>query len=210
LRILLAIALLSYPAVVFLLADRAPAVFIACLFTAIAGPRLLLANNLSKSVVTLGLVALALLCVTTAVSQTYFAVKLYPAAISAAAAIWCAYTLFVPPSAIGRLLIIINRSTSGLPKQVRERIPLAKGSNEALEPSAIQQIYLRNLTALWMAFFAVNSALSLHTALAYGTGAWALYNGIISYLLIAVLVVLEILYRPFYQRRYDPKASDAA
>jgi len=210
LRIVLAIALLAYPAAVFFLVDRASPFVLACLFTAIAGPRLLLATNLTKQAIAIGLVGLAVLCVVTALAQNYFAVKLYPAAISAAAAGWCAYTIIVPPTAIGRLLTIIHRSTSGLPKHIRERIPLARGSDEEMEPSAVQQIYLRGLTAVWMTFFAANAIVSLYIAVAHSTGAWALYSGIISYLLIALVIGLEILYRPFYQRRFDSDATDAA
>ena len=209
-RVTLAIALLCFPAAVFLMADRAPPFVIACLFAAIAGPRLLLAKHLARSAITLGLCALAVLCVVSAVAQNYFAVKLYPATISAVAAIWCAYTLVVPPSAIGRLLTIINRSTSGLPAQVRERIPLAQGSNGEIDPSPAQQRYMRGLTGVWMAFFALNAVFSFYTAMAYSTGAWSLYNGVASYLLIGLIVGLEILYRPFYQRRFGNQASDAA
>ena len=36
------------------------------------------------------------------------------------------------------------------------------------------------------------------------TGAWALYNGCISYLLIGVLLLLEMAYRGVYQRRHEP------
>ena len=209
-RVVLAIALLCFPAAVFLMADRAPPFVIACLFAAIAGPRLLLAKHLARPTITLGLCALIALCVVTAVAQNYFAVKLYPATISAVAAFWCAYTLRIPPTAIGRLLTSINRSTSGLPAQVRERIPLARGSQGETIPSPAQHAYLRGLTLVWMAFFALNAAFSLYTAIAYSTGAWALYNGVASYLLIGLIVGLEILYRPFYQRRSGNQANDAA
>lgn|GEM_PF-3280560 len=208
-RIVLAIALLCFPAAVFLMADRAPPFVIACLFAAIAGPRLLLAKHLGRSAIVLGLCALIALCIVTAAAQNYFAVKLYPAAISAAAALWCAYTLMVPPTAIGRLLTTINRSTSGLPARVRERIPLAQGSNGEMDPSPAQQRYMRGLTGVWMTFFACNAAYSLYTAVVFSTGVWALYNGVASYLLIALIVLLEILYRPFYQRRFGNQASDA-
>jgi len=108
------------------------------------------------------------------------------------------------------LLTSINRSTSGLPAQIRERIPLARGSNEEIEPSKAQLRYMRGLTGIWMAFFALNAAFSFYTAMTYSTGAWALYNGVASYLLIGLIVGLEILYRPFYQRRFGNQVSDVA
>lgn len=209
-RILLALALLAYPAIVFLLAERAAPLAMACLFALIAAPRLLLAKHLSKGFVVFGLCAVAALCLTTAFVQNVVAVKLYPAAMSASAAFWCAYTLYKPPNAIERLLILLNRSASGLPRQLRERIPLAipDDANSAepseIAPSEVQRTYLRGLTAVWLIFFTANAAIALHTATAQSTGTWALYNGAISYALIALVVGLEMLYRPVYQRRYEP------
>jgi len=116
LRILLVIALLCYPAAVFLMADRAPPLVIACLFAVIAAPRLLMAKHLTRATITLGLGALIALCLVTAIAQNYFAVKLYPATISAVAALWCAYTLFVPRRARAK------RCTANLPARTDRRM----------------------------------------------------------------------------------------
>ena len=209
-RILLALALLAYPAIVFMLAERAAPLAMACLFAVIAAPRLLLAKHLSKGFIILGLCAVAALCVATALVQSVVAVKLYPAVMSASAALWCAYTLFEPPSAIERLLILLNRSASGLPQQLRARIPLAMSTDASspetseIAPSDVQRTYLRGLTTVWLVFFTANALVALYTATAKSTGTWALYNGAVSYALIALVVGLEVLYRPIYQRRYEP------
>jgi len=199
-------ALLAYPAVLFFLADTTDPLIMACLFAAIAGPRLLLAKHLSMRTVALGLSAVVVLCIVTAIAQNVVAIKLYPAALSATAAIWCGYTLLTPPTAIERLLIVISRSTDGLPKPVRERIPLADTTDTAtnmIEPSKAQRAYMRGLTGVWFGFFAINTGIALFTATHQSTGGWALYNGVISYVLVAVIFLLEILYRPFYQRRHQ-------
>ena len=198
-------ALLAYPAVLFLLADTTDPLIMACLFAAIAGPRLLLARHLSMRSVALGLGAVVVLCIVTAIAQNVVAIKLYPATLSATAAIWCGYTLLNPPTAIERLLIVISRSTDGLPRRVRERIPLADTTDTAtnmIEPSQAQRAYMRGLTGVWFGFFIINTGIALFTATHQSTGSWALYNGVISYLLVAVIFLLEILYRPFYQRRH--------
>jgi len=61
--------------------------------------------------------------------------------------------------------------------------------------------YLRRLTALWAVFFALNAAV------AYGTthlsiGVWAVYNGFVSYIIIGLLLVGEVLFRRRYKRRH--------
>lgn len=62
-----------------------------------------------------------------------------------------------------------------------------------LPASAIR--YTRQVTKLWCGFFVFNGCISLATVL-WGTEAdWLLYNGVISYLLIATLMLVEWLFR---------------
>ncbi|WP_413111560.1 hypothetical protein [Thaumasiovibrio sp. DFM-14] len=54
--------------------------------------------------------------------------------------------------------------------------------------------YTRRLTELWCVFFVINAVLALmtiHVSLEW----WAVYNGIISYCLIGVLLTVEWIYR---------------
>ena len=60
--------------------------------------------------------------------------------------------------------------------------------------------YLTRLTAVWAGFFGANSLVALWTTTA-SLEVWTLYNGLISYLLVAVLMLSEWLFRRRYKRR---------
>jgi uncharacterized membrane protein len=55
--------------------------------------------------------------------------------------------------------------------------------------------YTRRVTQVWCAFFAINGAVSAACALWGSRAQWALYNGVITYLLIGVLIAGEIAWR---------------
>jgi uncharacterized membrane protein len=60
--------------------------------------------------------------------------------------------------------------------------------------------YLFRLTAIWAGFFAANGAASIWTA-TLSIELWTLYNGLVSYFLVAVLVGGEWLFRRHFKRR---------
>lgn len=60
--------------------------------------------------------------------------------------------------------------------------------------------YLHRLTAVWTCFFAANGVVSVWTT-RLSIESWTLYNGLISYLCIALLVGGEYLFRVRYKRR---------
>jgi uncharacterized membrane protein len=57
--------------------------------------------------------------------------------------------------------------------------------------------YLRNLTLLWTVFFAFNALLCAGLAIWADDRWWALYNGLVIYLLIGLLMIGEYIYRHF-------------
>ncbi len=61
--------------------------------------------------------------------------------------------------------------------------------------------YLTRLTAVWATFFALNGLIAVWTTTA-SMEIWTIYNGMISYLLIAVLMAGEWLFRRRYERKY--------
>jgi uncharacterized membrane protein len=60
--------------------------------------------------------------------------------------------------------------------------------------------YLHNLTLIWSGFFLVNGLIALWTA-TLSIEAWTLYNGFLSYVLVAILVAIEFVFRRWYKRR---------
>lgn len=106
--------------------------------------------------------------------------KLYPVLVNAGLLITFGITLYFPPTMIERFARIHepNLSASGV-------------------------TYTRHVTLAWCVFFAVNGLIALATVLWASDEIWLLYNGMISYCLIAALVAGEWLIRRRVKRRYD-------
>jgi len=68
-----------------------------------------------------------------------------------------------------------------------------------LSPAEI--VYCRRVTVVWIVFLAVNGLLSAGLAIWGTRGAWALYTGLISYVLIGVLFSIELTVRKYRFRR---------
>ena len=71
----------------------------------------------------------------------------------------------------------------------------ARLKNPNLPPEGV--VYTRRLTYVWCGFFIVNGTIATATCLMDNLSIWALYNGLISYILMGVLFSLEYLYRRF-------------
>lgn len=63
-----------------------------------------------------------------------------------------------------------------------------------------ERIYTRNLTKIWIAFFALNGAISYALSLLKDEKFWVIYTGAISYILVGALFFGEILYRRYILR----------
>jgi uncharacterized membrane protein len=111
-------------------------------------------------------------------SNALLPLKLYPVLVNAVMLSVFAYTLVSPPSMIERF--------------ARLREP-------DLPSQAIA--YTRRVTQVWCVFFVVNGAISLVTALWSSPAVWSLYNGVIAYLLMGLLLGGEYLVRLRFKRR---------
>lgn len=76
-----------------------------------------------------------------------------------------------------------------------------------LPPRAVA--YTRRVTQVWCAFFVLNGAFSAYTAYAFSRDAWALYNGVIAYGLIGVLLAGEYAWRRAFVKPGHPGAEPA-
>jgi uncharacterized membrane protein len=65
------------------------------------------------------------------------------------------------------------------------------------------QRYMRVLTKIWVFLLMVNATASAYTACCTTVAFWALYNGVLSYLFFATFILLEIVYRAYYKRRFN-------
>jgi uncharacterized membrane protein len=68
--------------------------------------------------------------------------------------------------------------------------------------------YCRKVTILWCCFFVANASAALCTIF-LSREAWVLYNGLISYLLIGVLMAGEYGYRLRHMKEFESNADNA-
>lgn len=104
------------------------------------------------------------------------------------------WMLFYP--IIVNLILLFNFSYSLIsPPSMIERF--ARLKEKELPEAAI--IYTRNVTKIWCLFFLINGSIAFLTT--FNLEYWTLYNGFISYLLIAILLGGEFLYRKWKIQR---------
>lgn len=104
--------------------------------------------------------------------------RLYPVGVSATMLAVFGWSLIRPPS-------------------IAERI--ARASGAVLDAAGVR--YTRTVTVVWCAFFVMNGAIALATALAGSREEWALYNGLLSYLIAGALLLGERCVRELVRRR---------
>ena len=76
---------------------------------------------------------------------------------------------------------------------------LARIKEPTLPPEGVR--YTRKVTQAWCLFFMFNAAVSTATMLWASEEVWVLYNGLIAYLLIGVMLAVEWLVRQRVRRR---------
>ncbi|HSF57935.1 MAG TPA: hypothetical protein VLD83_07685 [Candidatus Binatia bacterium] len=108
----------------------------------------------------------------------WLALRLYPVLVNATLLGVFAYSLIFPPSMIERF---------------------ARMNEPNLPVQAIG--YTRRVTQIWCVFFGINGAIALMTALWASPAMWALYNGLIAYLLMGLLLAGESVVRRYFKRQ---------
>jgi len=159
----------TYPLLVYLGLAHAEPRALALLLLGLALARYLA----SRSQQALGL-ALAglLLAALTAWSNQLLPLKLYPVAVSAALLMLFGLSLWKGPTVVERL---------------------ARLQEPNLDAHGVA--YTRRVTQVWCGFFVLNGSIALYTALWASDATWALYNGLISYGLMGLLMGGEWLLR---------------
>lgn len=175
----LAAATLAYPLAVYLALGRFEPRWVALLLVALALARAW-ATRQAFWLVLAG--AAAVLGLAAGLGNDALPLKLYPVLVNAAMLAVFGASLAKPPSMIERF---------------------ARMTEPDLSPEGVA--YTRRVTQVWCGFFVVNGALALATALAASQEVWALYNGLVAYLLMGLLFAGEWLVR----RRVKAQAEHA-
>ncbi len=80
-----------------------------------------------------------------------------------------------------------------------ERFAAAGGK----QPPEEARGYLQKLCVAWGILLLFNGAVAAWTVWFASLAVWTLYNGLISYLLIAGFVVIELVYRNYYKKKHN-------
>lgn len=171
--VLLAVATLSYPALVYFTLQSHG---VRALVLPLAGLALLRFALKREWIWGAAVLLLALLALLTNHSLP---VKLYPVVISLSFLAVFGYSLVKPPSFVERI--------------ARLREP-------ELPPQAVQ--YTRRVTFVWCIYFVLNAAVAAGLALWGSDRAWALYSGAVSYVLAGLLFAVEFLVRQYLRRKW--------
>lgn len=91
------------------------------------------------------------------------------------------------PALVNAVLLALFLASLRWPPSIVER--LARVQDPQLPAFAI--LYTRRVTQVWCGFFVLNGSLALATALWASDALWALYNGLLAYLLMGLLHGVE-------------------
>ncbi len=125
---------------------------------------------------------------------------------SVAALVWNDPRILLLSPAIANLALLLAFALSFSARETLvETLALAQVGTLSSEEHA----YCRRVTAVWCAFFLVNAAVTAWLALDGTRESWALYTGLIAYLLMGLLFATEFVYRHWRFRRYVGLPTDA-
>jgi len=173
---LLAALALLYPALVYFGLLHFSAQWVGIALALVMVLRLLLLRNTTSKQLQTSLLPALLLATACALASAFLnqagALKFIPVVINLCCLLGFAITLWRPPSMIERF---------------------ARLHEPQLSDRAIR--YTRQVTVVWCVFFIINGSMALYTALYADMKIWALYNGLIAYLLMGALFAGEYLVR---------------
>jgi uncharacterized membrane protein len=101
------------------------------------------------------------------------------------------------PVLVNGVLLVISAASLASPPTVIERI--ARLRDPDLPLAAV--VYTRRVTIAWTVFFTINGGIALYTAAFAPLTTWALYNGLIAYVLVAAMLCGELAIRFFVKAR---------
>lgn len=188
--VLQAVVLLAYPVLVYFGLSRLSTRWVGLLLLVMLLPKLVhtLLHRRQQLVDALSLpIAVAGLMVLAVVSNDPRFVLAYPALVNLVLLGQFGWTL-----------------RPGSPRSMIERF--ARLQVDDLSPEEI--VYCRKVTAAWCAFFVLNGAACALFAAFASRSAWALYTGLVSYLVLGALFAVEFTLRKYLFRRFGPGLLD--
>lgn len=128
----------------------------------------------------------------------------------AVVALVAASAIFDDPRFVLALPVLINLALlAGFASSLRSTPMIERFARMQKPDLAPEQVrYCRHVTQVWIAFFAVNALVSAGLAVFASLKLWALYTGLIAYVLIGVLGASEYIVRKARFREYGTGLHD--
>lgn len=176
-RVFFFICLTLYPFIVYFGLKTLPPGFFGLVLTVLLAFRFGVLTNADRTILLPILVILMGYAIATTITGNTRMLLFYPAVVN-----FCLCVLFANS---------LRHEESLLLRMVRIRgLPIV----DHMPP------YLYRLTALWAIFFVVNGMVAVWTT-TVSIEIWTLYNGLISYFLVATLIGAELVFRKHYRKR---------
>ena len=170
---------IAYPLVVFALEARVPAIAFALAACGLLILRAMHSPLPADRSMRYPMIAAIVLIVGLTQVDTQVAAKAYPVVISGGLAFFFAASLWRPPSLVERM---------------------AELGGETLSPAI--RLYCRRVTMVWALWLAINTLIAAALAIFGSLEAWALWTGLLSYLVMGLIFAAEFILRRFLRRRH--------
>lgn len=172
-KIIFSLSVFCYPLFVYFGLEIFEAQYIAIAFALIFLIRHLISKNNTNNIPHLNIVfsTIIILLSFSALTNSAVALKFYPVLMSCCFLFIFGYSLYKPPTVV----------------------QLIASLRETLDEKGI--IYTRNVTKIWCVFFLMNAAIATWTIYQENPQVWVLYNGLISYVAMGLLMTGEWLVR---------------
>lgn len=176
---LLAGLLLLYPLAVYFGLQFSEPAFVGGIFAAVLLLRHWLIKGSSATIPHLHIVTLCGVCLLlfATFANSALALKFYPVVITSCFFAVFAYSLYKPPSII----------------------EIIAGKFEVLDTQG--KNYTRKVTKVWCVFFVINGLIATATVFHPDPKVWLTYNGLISYLLMGLLMLAELIIRKWQKAK---------
>ncbi|MFK7829764.1 MAG: hypothetical protein AB8B57_08310 [Congregibacter sp.] len=176
---------IAYPFIVYASLQRfGPSLLSLALLILLVG-RVVIRGDFNQPEQRIQLLLVGSLCVFAAVFTSQTLLRYYPVAMS------LCFAAFFLTSLNGEKTLV-------------ERFASAISSD--FEPYQIR--YMRRLTVAWAILLIANAGVASYTACCTDLATWTLYNGAIAYAVLIGFMLLELIFRHFYKKRYDAAHSD--
>lgn len=178
--LLIMVVMLAYPLVVYLHIESVSPRWYAFALLVLVGLRFVVLGNTRQLSNWMMLILAAVFCVAVMLLESVTLLTFYPVLMNVGMGL-----MFITSLADEQSLI--------------EKFARAGGK----QPPEAARGYLRALSLSWGVLLLLNGVASAYTAWFTSLSVWALYNGLISYLVMGGFAAIEYAYRGYYKKRHN-------